>query len=68
VLYNISNNGCRNGGSKYGGLKQIEPIDENENFIVDYSIFDAIKYDFDKVVFIKECVQNFVHTHRNTQI
>ena len=39
-------------GSRFGGLKQIEPIDEYGNFIIDYSIYDAIKCGFDKVVFI----------------
>lgn len=39
-------------GSRFGGLKQIEPIDNNGNFIIDYSIYDAIKCGFDKVVFI----------------
>ncbi len=39
-------------GSRFGGLKQIEPIDEYKNFIIDYSIYDAIKYGFDRVVFI----------------
>lgn len=39
-------------GSRFGGLKQIEPIDKNGNFIIDYSIYDAIKCGFDKVVFI----------------
>ena len=39
-------------GSRFGGLKQIEPIDDNGNFIIDYSIYDAIKEGFTKVVFI----------------
>ena len=39
-------------GSRFGGLKQIEPIDENGNFIIDYLIYDAIKVGFTKVVFI----------------
>ena len=39
-------------GSRFGGLKQIEPIDEYGNFIIDYSIFDAIRFGFDRVVFI----------------
>lgn len=39
-------------GSRFGGLKQIEPIDEFNNFIIDYSIYDAIKAGFDRVVFI----------------
>lgn len=39
-------------GSRFGGLKQIEPVGPNNEFIIDYSIFDAIKTGFDKVVFI----------------
>lgn len=39
-------------GSRFGGLKQIEPIDDEGNFIIDYSIFDAIRVGFDRVVFI----------------
>ena len=39
-------------GSRFGGLKQIEPIGENGEFIIDYSIYDAIRCGFKKVVFI----------------
>ena len=39
-------------GSRFGGLKQINPIDNNGNFIIDYSIYDAIKVGFNRVVFI----------------
>lgn len=39
-------------GSRFGGLKQIEPVHENGEFILDYSIYDAVKCGFDKVVFI----------------
>ncbi len=39
-------------GSRFGGLKQIEKIDEKGNFIIDYSIYDAVKAGFDRVVFI----------------
>ena len=39
-------------GSRFGGLKQLTPIDENENYIIDNSVFDAISAGFDKVVFI----------------
>lgn len=39
-------------GSRYGGMKQIDPINEDGNFIIDFSIYDAIKSGFDKVVFI----------------
>lgn len=39
-------------GSRFGGLKQIEPVHENGEFILDYSIYDAVKSGFNKVVFI----------------
>ena len=39
-------------GSRFGGLKQIEPFGPNGEFIIDYSIYDAIKAGFNKVVFI----------------
>lgn len=39
-------------GSRYGGLKQVESIGPNGEAIIDYSIYDAIKAGFGKVVFI----------------
>lgn len=39
-------------GSRFGGLKQLEPITDNGEFIIDLSIFDACRAGFDKVVFI----------------
>lgn len=39
-------------GSRYGGLKQIDPITENGEFIIDFSVFDALRCGFDKVVFV----------------
>lgn len=39
-------------GSRFGGLKQAEAIDDNGNFIIDYSIFDALSCGFNKVVVI----------------
>ena len=39
-------------GSRFGGLKQIEPVGPNGEFIIDYSIYDAIKAGFNRVVFI----------------
>ena len=39
-------------GSRFGGLKQIEPVGPNGEFIIDYSIYDAIQAGFKKVVFI----------------
>lgn len=39
-------------GSRYGGLKQIDPIDEDGHIIMDFSAFDARRAGFEKVVFI----------------
>ena len=39
-------------GSRYGGLKQIESVGPNGEFIIDYSIYDAIQAGFTKVIFI----------------
>ena len=39
-------------GSRFGGLKQMEPMDEAGNFLLDYSVYDAKEAGFDSVVFI----------------
>ena len=39
-------------GSRYGGLKQIDPIGPNGQILLDYSIYDAHRAGFDRVVFI----------------
>ncbi len=39
-------------GSRYGGLKQIDPVGPSGETLMDYSIFDAIRAGFGKVVFI----------------
>ena len=51
-------------GSRFGGLKQIEPVGPNGEFILDYSIYDAIQNGFDKVVFIikEENLNDFKET------
>ena len=51
-------------GSRFGGLKQIEPIGPNGEFIIDYSIYDAIKAGFDKIVFVikEENYNDFLNT------
>ena len=51
-------------GSRFGGLKQIEPIGPNGEFILDYSIYDAKKAGFNKVVFVikKELEEIFRET------
>jgi len=51
--------------SRFGSLKQVEPITDNGEFIIDFSIYDAIKAGFKKVVFIikaedKEIFQNAI--------
>lgn len=63
-------------GSRFGGLKQIEPVGPNGEFIIDYSIYDAIKAGFNKVVFVikkeneelfKETVGNRVSSYINVE-
>ncbi len=51
-------------GSRFGGLKQIEPVGPNGEFIIDYSIYDAIRAGFNKVVFVikKENYETFKET------
>lgn len=39
-------------GSRYGGLKQIDPVGPDNSIIIDYSVYDALKSGFNKVVFI----------------
>lgn len=39
-------------GSRYGGLKQMDPMGPSGETVLDYSVFDAIRAGFDKVIFI----------------
>ena len=39
-------------GSRFGGLKQIEPVGPSGEIIADYSVYDAIRAGFSKVIFI----------------
>jgi dTDP-glucose pyrophosphorylase len=39
-------------GSRYGGLKQIDPVGPNGETIIDYSIYDALRAGFGKLVFV----------------
>lgn len=39
-------------GTRYGGLKQIEPVGPHGETIIDYSVFDAVRAGFDRVVFV----------------
>ena len=59
-------------GSRYGGLKQIDPIDDAGHKIIDFSIYDAMHAGFGKVVFIikkeheadfRSCIGDAVSKH-----
>src|SRR6056297_2408873 len=39
-------------GSRYGGLKQIDPVGPSDEIVLDYSVYDAIETGFGKVVFV----------------
>ena len=39
-------------GSRYGGMKQIDPVDEDGHIIIDFSIYDAYQAGFEEVIFI----------------
>ena len=48
-------------GSRYGGLKQLDPVGPSGETIIDYSVYDAIRSGFNKIVFIirKEFEEEF---------
>lgn len=48
-------------GSRYGGLKQLDPLNEQGEVIMDFSLYDALRAGFEKVVFIirREWAQEF---------
>ena len=51
-------------GSRYGGMKQIDPITADGEFILDFSVYDAIRAGFEKVVFVikEEMLDDFKDT------
>lgn len=51
-------------GSRFGGLKQIEPVGPCGEFIIDYSVYDALRAGFTKVVFVikKDLLDAFKNT------
>ncbi len=51
-------------GSRFGGLKQMEPMDDRGNFLLDFSVYDAAQCGFDSVVFIIK--KDFYEDFRNT--
>ena len=63
-------------GSRFGGLKQITPMGPNDEFIIDYSVYDAIRAGFNKIVFLikeenyelfKETIGKRVEPHINVE-
>ena len=63
-------------GSRYGGLKQMDPVDEQGHKIIDFSIYDAKQAGFEKVIFIikkemeqdfRECVGNPISKHMEVE-
>lgn len=63
-------------GSRFGGLKQITPLGPNGEFIIDYSVYDAIEAGFTKIVFLikeenyeifKETIGKRVEPHINVE-
>ncbi|MDD3277664.1 MAG: sugar phosphate nucleotidyltransferase [Lachnospiraceae bacterium] len=56
-------------GSRYGGLKQIDPVDAEGDIIMDFSIYDAKKAGFEKVVFIiKKAIEKDFKEHVGNRI
>lgn len=53
-------------GSRYGGLKQVDPVGPSGEAIIDYSIFDAIRAGFGKVVFVirESFAEDFIRTFK----
>lgn len=51
-------------GSRFGGLKQMEPMGPNDEFIIDYSVYDAKRAGFNKIVFVikEEIYEDFKNT------
>lgn len=39
-------------GSRYGGVKQIDPVGTNDEALIDFSIYDALQNGFDRIVFV----------------
>ena len=51
-------------GSRFGGLKQLQPVDDDGNFLLDYSVYDALRSGFKNVVFVikEELFDDFKNT------
>lgn len=51
-------------GSRYGGLKQLDGLGPNGETIMDYSIYDAIKAGFGKIVLLSEKILKTISAKR----
>ena len=49
-------------GSRFGGLKQLTPLTDDGEFIIDFTVYDAVKAGFDKVIFIIKEEGGFMNT------
>jgi len=55
-------------GSRYGGLKQIDPVGPSGETIIDYSIFDAMRAGFGKLVFVIRKTLTAVPRNRSARV
>ena len=39
-------------GSRFGGLKQLTPLTDDDEFIIDFTVYDAVRAGFDRIIFI----------------
>ena len=53
-------------GSRYGGLKQMDPVSDKDEIILDFSLYDAVMSGFKKVIFVikKEIEEDYMHTRK----
>ncbi len=48
-------------GSRYGGLKQMEPVGPHGEVVLDYSVYDALRAGFGKTVFVNSAAYSCYH-------
>ena len=56
-------------GSRYGGLKQIDPVGPHGEAILDYSVYDALRAGFGKIVFvIRRQIEHAFRDRKSTRL
>ena len=64
-------------GSRFKGLKQIQPVDDEKHILMDYAVYDALEVGFSEVVFIirkdfedkfKEAIGNRIIAEKDSKI